>query len=128
MITLMPSTAEKLVLLATLVETGYGRGTATKGRVYSRYVELPRQAGVEPVTQRRVLDAVKALAGEGILWAKAVSLGRYGRTTLVKLLHSPGELCRELVEDLLVGEVAERICGDPGAGQGLGVLGSAGQL
>ena len=110
MITLALSTTEKLVLLATMVETGYGRRTATKGRVYSRYVELSRQAGVEPVTPRRVLDAIKALAGEGILWAKATSLGRYGRTTLVKLLHSPGGLCRELVEDLVVGEVAERIC------------------
>jgi len=127
-ITLTLNTTEKLVLLAALVETGYGRRTATKGRVYSRYVELSRQAEVEPVTPRRVLDAIKILAGEGILWAKAASLGRYGRTTLVKLLHSPGELCRELVEDLLVGEVAERICGDPGAGQGLGVLGSAGRL
>jgi len=126
MITLTLNTTEKLVLLAAMVETGYGRGTATKGRVYSRYVELSRQAGVEPVTPRRVLDAIKALAGEGILWAKAVSLGRYGRTTLVKLLHNPGELCRELAEDLLVGEVAERICGDPRARPGSAATGDGG--
>jgi cell division control protein 6 len=126
MITLALNTTEKLVLLAAMVETGYGRGTATKGRVYSRYVELSRQAGVEPVTPRRVLDAIKALAGEGILWAKVASLGRYGRTTLVKLLHNPGELCQELVEDLLVGEVAERICRDQGARPGSAATGDGG--
>jgi cell division control protein 6 len=125
-ITLTLNTTEKLVLLAALVETSYGRGMATKGKVYSRYAELSRQAGVEPVTPRRVLDAIKALAGEGILWAKAVSLGRYGRTTLVKLLHNPGKLCRELVEDLLVGEVAERICGDQGARSGSVATGDGG--
>ena len=61
-----------------------------------------------------LLATIKALAGEGILWAKATSLGRYGRTTLVKLLHNPRELCRELAEDLVVGEVAEGVCGDLG--------------
>jgi len=104
------NTTEKLVLLAALIETDYGRRPVTKGRVYMRYMELSRLAGMEPVTPRRVLDVLKSLAGMGILWIKATSLGRYGRTTLVKLLAHPASLCQELAEDLLIGELAEGIC------------------
>jgi Cdc6-like AAA superfamily ATPase len=106
----MMNATEKLVLLAALIETDYGRRPATKGKVHRRYAELSRLAGVEPVTPRRVLDVLKNLAGMGILWIKATSLGRYGRTTLVKLLAPPQALCQELTEDLLVGELAEEIC------------------
>ncbi|MCC5989987.1 MAG: hypothetical protein LM558_00560 [Thermosphaera sp.] len=89
-----------------MIETGYGVRVTHTGRVYRRYVELSRLAGVEPVTQ----DVLKNLAGMGILWVKATSLGRHGRTTVVKLLAPPQALCQELTEDLLVGEIAEEIC------------------
>jgi cell division control protein 6 len=104
------STTEKLVLLATLVETDYGKKPTTKGKVYIRYMELSELAGIKPVTQRRLLDVLKNLANMGILWVKVNSFGRYGRTTLVKLLAPPQALCQELVEDMLIGEVAEGIC------------------
>jgi cell division control protein 6 len=110
MIVLALNTTGKLVLLAALLETDYGRKTTTKGKVYSRYVELTRQAGVEPVTPRRVLDVIKALAEEGILWTTTRSFGRHGRTSVIKLLSQPGELCQALTEDLEVGELAEEIC------------------
>jgi cell division control protein 6 len=106
------STTEKLVLLAVMVETGYGVKVAHTGKVYARYVELSKLAGVEPVTQRRVLDVIKYLAKTGILWTRVSSSGRHGRTTVVKLLAPPATLCPVLVEDLLVGEVAEEVCRD----------------
>jgi cell division control protein 6 len=104
------SSTEKLILLAVMVESEYGRKLTTKGKVYRRYVELSKMAGIEPITQRRALDVLKALAREGILWVKVDSFGRYGRTTVVKLLAPPQALCQEIVEDLLVGEVAEEVC------------------
>jgi Cdc6-like AAA superfamily ATPase len=107
---LVLSTTEKLVLLAVIVETGYGSRPASTGKVYARYVELSKLAGIEPVTQRRVLDVLKNLAGSGILWTRVNNLGRYGRTTVVKLLAPPNKLCQELVEDLAIGEVAEEVC------------------
>jgi cell division control protein 6 len=103
---------EKLLLLAIMVETGYGVKVAHTGKVYARYVELSKLAGVEPVTQRRVLDVIKYLAKTGILWARVSSFGRHGRTTVVKLLAPPASLCQELTEDLAVGEVAEEVCRD----------------
>jgi Cdc6-like AAA superfamily ATPase len=104
------STTEKLVLLAVMVETEYGKKPTTKGKVYRRYVELSKLAGMEPVTPRRTLDVLKNLAGMGILWVKVHNFGRYGRTTVVKLLAPPASLCQELAEDLLIGELADGIC------------------
>jgi Cdc6-like AAA superfamily ATPase len=101
---------EKLLLLAVIVETDYGRKPTTKGKVHRRYTELSKLAGVEPVTSRRVLDILKALAKEGVLWIKVHSFGRYGKTTVIKLLLQPRKLCRTLVEDLNIGEMAEEIC------------------
>jgi Cdc6-like AAA superfamily ATPase len=106
----MYSSTEKLVLLATIIETGHGRRPACTGRVYARYVELSKLCKVKPVTRRRVLDILKNLAGSGILWVRVGNLGRHGRTTLIKLLAPPASLCQDLVEDLVVGEVAEEVC------------------
>jgi Cdc6-like AAA superfamily ATPase len=105
---------EKLVLLAIMIETGYGRRYATTGRVYRRYVELSKLCDMKPVTQRRVYGVVRNLAKEGLLWARAGSFGRYGRTTVVKLLAPPSILCPTLVEDMIVGAMAEEVCRDTG--------------
>ena len=104
------STTEKLLLLAIMVETDYARKVTSMGKVYARYVELSKLADIEPVTRRRVLDVIKYLAKTGILWTRVDSFGRYGRTTLIKLLAPPTSLCQELAEDLLIGELAEGIC------------------
>jgi Cdc6-like AAA superfamily ATPase len=104
------SLTEKLLLLAVLVETGYGMRATHTGKIYARYVELSKLANVEPITARRALDVLKNLAGMGILWVKASNLGRHGRTTVIKLLAPPASLCQEIVEDLVIGEVAEEVC------------------
>jgi cell division control protein 6 len=104
------STTEKLVLLAIMVETDYGKRLTIKGKVYRRYAELSKLSNIEPVTPRRVLDVLKRLAGMGILWVRVNSFGRHGRTTMVKLLAPPSNLCPTLVEDLIVGEIAEEVC------------------
>jgi cell division control protein 6 len=102
--------AEKLVLLAIIIETDYGRMPVHTGKVYKRYVELSRIANVEPITQRRTLDVLKNLARSGILRTRVHSFGRYGKTTLILLLQPPHKLCTTLVEDMLIGEMAEEIC------------------
>jgi cell division control protein 6 len=104
------SLTEKLVLLAAMIETGYGKKVTTTGKLYRRYAELSKLAGIEPVTQRRILDVLKALAKTGILWTRVDSFGRYGRTTLIKLMAPLSTLCSILTEDLLIGEVAEEVC------------------
>jgi cell division control protein 6 len=95
-----------------MVETDYARKVTSMGKVYRRYVELSKLANIEPVTQRRIQDVIKNLAEMGVLWTRVDSFGRYGRTTLIKLLAPLQALCQELTEDLLVGEIAEEICKD----------------
>jgi cell division control protein 6 len=104
------SLVEKLVLLAVMVETEFGHRPSHTGKVYRRYAELSKLSNIEPVTSRRFYDVLRSLADEGILWVRTQSFGRYGRTTLIKLLAPPASLCQEITEDLLVGELAEGIC------------------
>jgi len=115
------NTTEKLVLLAVLVETEYGSVPSTTGKVYARYVELSKLAGVTYVTKRRIQDVLKSLAKSGVLRVVVRSFGMYGRTSIIVLRQPPHSLCPTLVEDLLIGEMAEEICRGTGWWRGLGV-------
>jgi cell division control protein 6 len=55
------------------------------GDVYEVYTELCREIGLEPLTQRRVSSLISELDLMGILNARLVSLGRYGRTKKIRL-------------------------------------------
>jgi len=55
------------------------------GDVYNVYEEKCKKAGLSPLTQRRVSDLISELDMLGIINAKVVSLGRYGRTRKIRL-------------------------------------------
>ncbi len=57
----------------------------TTGEVYEIYKSLTRKLGVESVTQRRVSDILNELDMVGILTAKVVNRGRYGKTKEISL-------------------------------------------
>ncbi|MEE9525887.1 MAG: ORC1-type DNA replication protein [Candidatus Woesearchaeota archaeon] len=50
------------------------------GEVYELYKELCIKTGIRPLTQRRVSDVIAELDMLGIINAKVISKGRYGRT------------------------------------------------
>ena len=50
------------------------------GEVYEIYKEICLKTGIRPLTQRRVSDVIAELDMLGIINAKVVSKGRYGRT------------------------------------------------
>ena len=56
----------------------------TTGEVYRVYRELCETAGVEVLTSRRVSDIINELDMLGVISAEVVSLGRYGRTKVIK--------------------------------------------
>ena len=62
---------------------------AITGEIYEVYVELCEEVGVTPLTQRRVSTLVNELDSMGLLNAKVVSMGRYGRTKKIKLEITP---------------------------------------
>lgn len=55
------------------------------GEVYGIYKRVCSQTGLRPLTQRRVSDIINELDMLGILNAKVISKGRYGRTREISL-------------------------------------------
>jgi cell division control protein 6 len=58
---------------------------AVTGDIYEIYCELCDQCGLLPLTQRRVSGLINELDMIGLLNARVVSMGRYGRTKKIRL-------------------------------------------
>ncbi len=99
----------KLVLAAIYALDRDRVRNITTGVIYNRYVELTKLLGVEPVTQRRVSDIINELDMLGIINARVVSLGRYGRTKVIKLSVPRKSIEEGLKEDLVLLGVSELI-------------------
>jgi cell division control protein 6 len=72
---------------------------AVTGEIYEVYGELCGELGVVPLTQRRVSTLVNELDSMGLLNAKVVSMGRYGRTKKIRL-----EMARSLIRDVFAND------------------------
>ncbi len=92
----------KLVLLAVYLLEKEGARNITTGVIYNKYLEISRLLGIDPVTQRRVSDVINELDMAGIINARVVSLGRYGRTKIIKLSTSVRSIEEGLQEDLFM--------------------------
>jgi len=60
------------------------------GDVYSVYEDMCKKCALHPLTQRRVSDLLSELDMLGIINAKVISFGRYGRTREIKTNVSKG--------------------------------------
>ena len=78
-------TQSKLVLLATILGEESGTKGLTTGEVYDTYRELCQEAHMDVLTQRRVTDLISELDMLGILQARVISKGRYGRTKEIQM-------------------------------------------
>jgi len=72
----------KLVLLGVY---HLSRSSATTGDIYDVYNELCGELGIDSLTQRRLGTLVSELDAMGLLNAKVVNMGRYGRTKRIRL-------------------------------------------
>jgi cell division control protein 6 len=79
----------KLVLLSVY---HLSKSSATTGEIYDIYNELCGELGAGLLTQRRLGTLVNELDAMGLLNAKVVSMGRYGRTKKIRL-----EIARTLI-------------------------------
>ena len=87
----------KLVLIAILKGLKV-KHTLTTGEVYQIYLTLTNKLGVESVTQRRVSDILNELDMVGIITAKVVNRGRYGKTKEVSLAVSEDIVLKAIIE------------------------------
>lgn len=60
-------------------------GEVHTGDIFSIYEKICSENGLKPLTQRRVSDLIAELDLLGIINAKVISKGRYGRTRIVKI-------------------------------------------
>jgi archaeal cell division control protein 6 len=86
----------KMVLLSVY---HLSRSSATTGEIYDVYNELCGELGVGLLTQRRLGTLVSELDAMGLVNAKVVNMGRYGRTKKIRL-----EVSRSLLKDVFSGD------------------------
>ena len=94
----------KLILLAIVLQQQHDsqKGTAgpiTTGEVYEIYKDLCKKTRTDSLTQRRVADLISELDMLGIITARVISKGRYGRTREIRLSSSFDEIMVALKED-----------------------------
>ncbi len=87
------------VLYSILSTCDQKKGTILTGDVYDYYKELCEKTSLRPLTQRRVSDVIAELDMQGIIHAKVVSKGRYGRTREISLAV-PNSTIPKMVEIL----------------------------
>ncbi len=85
----------KLVLLSVY---HLNKPSATTGEIYDVYHELCGEFGAGLLTQRRLGTLINELDSMGLVNAKVVSMGRYGRTKKIRLEISRG-LIRDVFKD-----------------------------
>lgn len=80
----------QVVLYATMLVADSMQRFYT-GDVYETYKKLCTRAGLRPLTQRRVSDIIAELDMLGLITAKVISKGHYGRTREISL-NLPGNV------------------------------------
>lgn len=100
----------KLVLLSIMILNKRGdQVRVTTGEIFNKYKELCRNLGVGEVTQRRVSEIISELDMLGIINARIVSFGRYGRTKIIRLAVSPKSIIEGISTDLSISPLLESI-------------------
>jgi cell division control protein 6 len=75
----------KLVVLSLYHLNRTDASRAVTGEIYEVYSEICGEMGVAPLTQRRLSSLVNELDSMGLLNAKIINMGRYGRTKKIRL-------------------------------------------
>lgn len=75
----------QLTLFSIFLLTEKGSNQIFTGDIFEIYKDLSARVGLKPLTQRRISDIIAELDMLGIINAKVVSKGRYGRTREISL-------------------------------------------
>ncbi len=98
-------TQSKLLLLGIILNDEGGREKMTTGDVYDTYRELCKKTAISILTQRRITDLISELDMLGIIQARVISKGRYGRTREITMSVPLSEARMVLEEDDIVKEL-----------------------
>ncbi len=97
----------KLVLYSVYLLGKANTHSATTGDIYEVYTEACAEIGAPPLTQRRVSGLISELDSIGVLNARVVSRGRYGRTKKISLAIPRTPLREVYKDDEYVGRLTD---------------------
>lgn len=90
----------KIILTAIyILQIKMNKRENTTGEIYEVYKNFCEKMAIDPLTQRRIGDLINELDMLGIINAKVVSKGRYGRTKTIKLSISEKSIREGLFKD-----------------------------
>lgn len=97
-------TQSKLILLAILLQDRQNKKTGSVGAIitgeaYEIYKDLCKKTRSNALTQRRIADLISELDMLGIITARVISKGRYGRTREIKMSSSTNDITKILEDD-----------------------------
>jgi cell division control protein 6 len=95
----------KLVLYSVFLLRNVNVHSAITGDIYEVYTELCEEQGLSPLTQRRVSGLINELDSIGLLNARVVSRGRYGRTKKISLAISRAPFKEAYADDANVAQL-----------------------
>ncbi len=98
-------TQSKLLLFGMILNQERGINKLNTGDVFSTYKELCKKADMSILTQRRITDLISELDMLGIIHARVISKGRYGRTREITLSVPVMESKKVLEEDDIIKEL-----------------------
>ena len=105
----LPLHARLAILAAIRAQRTSGRDYTTTGELYAHYRELATRIGVEAVTQRRISDIINELDMLGILSARVISRGRYGKTRMITLAADEDTVLAAIAQDPRLREVVNTL-------------------
>ena len=102
----------KIILLSIILKEKSNKnaglnGALTTGEVYDVYAALCKKARLDKLTQRRVADLISELDMLGIINARIISKGRYGRTREIQISASSTEIMKIFQEDDTVADLTK---------------------
>jgi archaeal cell division control protein 6 len=92
----------RILLISVMNLESSRKESSVTGDVYEVYRELCGAAAMEPLTQRRISGLLNELDIMGIINARVVSFGRYGRTKKIRLGVEPRAVSSAFGTDELV--------------------------
>ena len=104
-------TQSKIILLSILLQEQYNKKmntnvTITTGEVYEIYKNLSKKVRIDRISQRRAADLISELDMLGVITARVISKGRYGRTRDIKISSSLDDILSILKEDEVFEELS----------------------
>ena len=104
-------TQSKLILYAIVLQEKHNKNSRsnnaiTTGELFGVYKDLSKKARIDSLTQRRVADLISELDMLGIITARVISKGRYGRTRDIKM-SSTEDILNILKEDDFFNELSK---------------------